>query len=401
MAESLIPFAFHVATGRLVEVDEVPRGLKCGCICPGCQTPLVGRECIDRIDHFAHKTRNSYEETKTECNYSFVVSIRAMCKQLLSELKRDFVIPEYHLTSEPQTWPSPVSPANGKQELLSIPAYTITIPAKVISLSPQDIRVECNFNGVVVDGLTQNRNLVIYFVYEGRPIPELLLVSNTADVVVIDLVAMEPVLRTKDKLHSIRSRLSDFIYDDVRFKQLVSFESSSVHIADLEKLVNETKHLTENEWLKKQDEDARLAAYLAQEALNTEVRDQQRWEEARLKEAQRRQFSESNRRFRADTPAFDNAHAHKKLSMEEIINYITMNGAKPSDLQSLVILDVIEVGINWIIVEKDRIWYVTSGDWRTANMRYAAGMRTGIWVERTEELDYSLGLRKPRANVEW
>lgn len=31
----------------------------------------------------------------------------------------------------------------------------------------------------------------------------------------------------------------------------------------------------------------------------------------------------------------------------------------------------------------------------------AAGMRTGIWVERTEELDYSLGLRKSRANVEW
>lgn len=40
-------------------------------------------------------------------------------------------------------------------------------------------------------------NWLFYFVYEERPIPELLLESNTADVVVIDLADMEPVLRTK------------------------------------------------------------------------------------------------------------------------------------------------------------------------------------------------------------
>ena len=170
-------------------------------------------------------------------------------------------------------------------------------------------------------------------------------------------------------------------------------------MADLEKQVNEAKHLTENEWLNKQDEDARLATYLAQQALDTEARDQQRWEDARRKEAQRRQFAESNRRSVSDKPAFGNARA--KLAMEDIINHITTNGTKPSELQSLLILDVIEVAANWIIVEKDKIWYVTSGDWRTANIRHAAGMRTGVWVERTEELDYSLGLRKPRANVEW
>ncbi len=399
MGASLIPFALHVATGRLVEVDEVLPGLKCGCICPGCQTPLVGKEYDDRINHFAHNTRNTFEETKTECNYSFVVSIRAMCKQLLSELNRDFFIPEYHLASEPQTWLSPVSPANGKQKLLSIPAYSITIPAKVISLSHQDIRVECNFNGVIVDGLTENRKLVIYFVYEGRPVPELLLESNTADVVVIDLEAMEPTLRTNDQLRSIRSRLSDFIYDDVQFKKLVSPASSSVYMADLDRQINEAKHLIENEWLKKQDEDARLAAYLAQQSLDAEIRDQQRWEDARIKEAQRRQFSESNRRVHFVSPTSD--ASHKKLSIEEVINYITLNGIKPSELQSPLILDVIEVGRDWIIVEKDKIWYVTSADWRTANMRYAAGMRTGVWVERTDELDYSLGLSKPRTEAEW
>lgn len=37
------------------------------------------------------------------------------------------------------------------------------------------------------------------------------------------------------------------------------------------------------EWLKKQDERD-FAAYLAQQSLDAEIRDQQRWEEARIKE---------------------------------------------------------------------------------------------------------------------
>lgn len=32
MTETLIPFALHVATGRLVEASDVPRGMGCGCV---------------------------------------------------------------------------------------------------------------------------------------------------------------------------------------------------------------------------------------------------------------------------------------------------------------------------------------------------------------------------------
>jgi hypothetical protein len=47
-----IPFA--LSDGNYVGVDDVPRGLACGCVCPGCKHPLVARHGDVLEHHFAH-----------------------------------------------------------------------------------------------------------------------------------------------------------------------------------------------------------------------------------------------------------------------------------------------------------------------------------------------------------
>lgn len=79
---SLIPFAYSKDKEQLVDVHEVPRGLKCNCVCPSCGMRLEARQGEINIHHFSH-----HDKAKIECAYSFWVSIRDMAKQILKELK--------------------------------------------------------------------------------------------------------------------------------------------------------------------------------------------------------------------------------------------------------------------------------------------------------------------------
>ena len=42
------------AEGRMVHVDSVPRGLRCGCTCPNCHEPLLARHGEKNEHGFAH-----------------------------------------------------------------------------------------------------------------------------------------------------------------------------------------------------------------------------------------------------------------------------------------------------------------------------------------------------------
>ena len=53
--DARMPYGLDVATGKLVSVSEVPNGLGCGAVCPGCEQSLVARNAgIVRQHHFAH-----------------------------------------------------------------------------------------------------------------------------------------------------------------------------------------------------------------------------------------------------------------------------------------------------------------------------------------------------------
>ncbi|MGL5126899.1 MAG: hypothetical protein ACRC7D_01680 [Aeromonas popoffii] len=69
----LIPFAIKTATGEVVSVDDVERGLRCGCHCPSCEARLVARKGEQYAHNFAH-----HAASKQDCSYAFETSIRLM-----------------------------------------------------------------------------------------------------------------------------------------------------------------------------------------------------------------------------------------------------------------------------------------------------------------------------------
>lgn len=55
-ARSLLQSFAIAKDGRIVSVDEVPRGQACECTCPSCHSPLIARQGEQRVWHFAHAT---------------------------------------------------------------------------------------------------------------------------------------------------------------------------------------------------------------------------------------------------------------------------------------------------------------------------------------------------------
>ena len=76
----LIPFAHSLKYNKLVDVTEVPKGLKCECICPSCRMKFKARKGVIREHHFAH-----FKNADDICCYSYWVSVRDMAKQILRE----------------------------------------------------------------------------------------------------------------------------------------------------------------------------------------------------------------------------------------------------------------------------------------------------------------------------
>lgn len=75
-----IPFGL-LPSGELVDVSEVERGLKCGCLCPGCRSPLVARQGEINIHHFAHYGAPA-------CKEALEIAITQAILQILNETKQ-------------------------------------------------------------------------------------------------------------------------------------------------------------------------------------------------------------------------------------------------------------------------------------------------------------------------
>jgi len=79
-AALLLPFAKRLSDGLLVTPEEVPRGLACNCICPGCEHPVQARQGTEKVWHFAH--------AKVEaCDGAYGISVHELAKQLIRERK--------------------------------------------------------------------------------------------------------------------------------------------------------------------------------------------------------------------------------------------------------------------------------------------------------------------------
>jgi hypothetical protein len=81
--------AYAVKNGQLVHVDEVDRGLACGCVCPACAGPLLARKGAERRHHFAHATG-------VDCQGAVETILHRLAKECLSELSA-IDLPQYIL----------------------------------------------------------------------------------------------------------------------------------------------------------------------------------------------------------------------------------------------------------------------------------------------------------------
>ncbi len=57
----MLEYALLKGSCTLVYIDDVPNGLKCGCVCPGCGDVLVAKnQCTDKSNHFSHHTQEEH-----------------------------------------------------------------------------------------------------------------------------------------------------------------------------------------------------------------------------------------------------------------------------------------------------------------------------------------------------
>ncbi|MBV1930476.1 MAG: hypothetical protein KUG71_02065 [Porticoccaceae bacterium] len=174
--ESLIPFGLHQASGELVDVASVPRGRECGCICPSCETPLVARHGKQKEWHFAHRSRSVHSETKRECEYSFLVSVRLMIRQLSMNGLR-FQTPDF--IEELEVYSDVSHQAHSVK-------FTIAGESEI---ELESSSVGATFSNVEVDVLGNVKSVpfAIYCTYQGRDIPESLCNPETRLCGVVEL----------------------------------------------------------------------------------------------------------------------------------------------------------------------------------------------------------------------
>jgi len=77
-----------IKDGVFTCIDEVERGLKCGCVCPACREALVAKKGPKVQHHFAHYSGKN-------CEYGYESSLHLMAKEVLSKAKRIMLPPVY------------------------------------------------------------------------------------------------------------------------------------------------------------------------------------------------------------------------------------------------------------------------------------------------------------------
>lgn len=73
---------YGVQDGIIVTADEVPNGLACGCVCPGCHERLIANHGKGlKQPYFSHKSG-------AECDAAYETVLHLMAKDILADLKR-------------------------------------------------------------------------------------------------------------------------------------------------------------------------------------------------------------------------------------------------------------------------------------------------------------------------
>ena len=84
MADGFIFSWAENAEGKIVNVDSVPGGLACGCICPNCHEPLLARHGRKKAHCFAHHS----EDRGSNLKMCYKVILYKLAEQIIKTQKR-------------------------------------------------------------------------------------------------------------------------------------------------------------------------------------------------------------------------------------------------------------------------------------------------------------------------
>ncbi|MBL6985730.1 MAG: hypothetical protein ISR72_01595 [Methylobacter sp.] len=208
-----IPFGLRESNKELVDVNDVPNGKQCGCICPSCHTPLEARQGRINVWHFGHASKGVYEKTKNKCEYSFYTSIRLMARQIIGKQIK-LGLPEYK---------GKVPYYEGVRYLKEYKYFTVT-EEKDITID--NIDVETTFSDAAVDivGTIDKFQFVIYLSHPYRVIPESLYEPKITQCGIIEIAldSLElqfPKIKSKEK--SFQEILTDFLMNNRTSKKWI------------------------------------------------------------------------------------------------------------------------------------------------------------------------------------
>lgn len=196
-----IPFGFRVSDQQLVDVSEVERGKKCGCICPSCKTELIARQGNVNEWCFAHVSKGGANSVKEECEYSFWVSIILMAKQIILSAK-SIKVPQLTLYT------------NQSEQISITPEKCLSFDSVELEQRIQSLNFDAVINfknysiGVIFS--TPNRKTFVsdFNTFE----------SNTIGILEIDLFKIESLLLQKNISGKYTEILKDYILESTTNK---------------------------------------------------------------------------------------------------------------------------------------------------------------------------------------
>lgn len=228
---SLIPFGELIENGYLVDAASVNRGEACGCVCPSCKTPLVARQGEVNEWHFAHKSKDNDKNTEEPCEYSFVVSVRLMIKQLAEE-GLIIILPNMSETHEV------FDAISGRGFDVK---YEVTKSKKIIL---KDIEIDKKFDNSFVDIIAKIDTfiLVIFITYKGRNLPKSLRspANSKCGVIELQATALREVFSKKVN-GQYTQVLKDYLAESLEGKQWIYHPRQKINLEKLKDHINKNK----------------------------------------------------------------------------------------------------------------------------------------------------------------
>lgn len=136
---------FALQENKLVSIDQVESGLRCGCICPACGEPLIARKGTKKRHHFAHRAEST-------CSNGYETSLHLAAKEILSQAK-EIILPSVYVTFR-----------SGKNAELLSPAFSVPIDR---------VELEKRFDSIIPDIVIHTgQKKILVEIYVTHPVDE-------------------------------------------------------------------------------------------------------------------------------------------------------------------------------------------------------------------------------------